>query len=68
MSFNWSEIKKWAEGRGLKPKKIKLGGYEWEGNNYADLDSLVTDLWNRVSNYKWVDYQKEYEKNEKDNH
>lgn len=63
MGFVWTEIKKWAGGHGLSPKKIKTGGYEWEGKSYEELDILVTDLWNKVSNNKWIDYQNNYEKN-----
>lgn len=59
-NFTWTEIKKWAKDRGLEPKKIKGGGYEWEGQHYDDIKDLVTDLWNKITNNKWVEYQKEY--------
>jgi hypothetical protein len=68
MGFVWTEIKKWAEVHNLKPKKIKEGGYTWEEQSYKDLDSLVTALWNKVSNNKWVEHQNNYEKVRKENH
>jgi hypothetical protein len=68
MGFVWTEIKKWAEVHNFKPKKIKEGGYTWEEQSYPDLDSLVTALWNKVSNNKWVEYQNNYEKVCKENY
>lgn len=67
MGFVWTEIKKWAKAQNLEPKKIKEGGYQWEGKSYSELGELVTALWNRVSENKWVDYQKSYEKIRKEN-
>ena len=64
MSFNWSEIKKWAKSKNLEPKKNKEGQYIWEDTIYNNLDDLVTALWNRVSNNKWVEYQEEYKKSQ----
>lgn len=66
MGFTWSEIKKWAVSQGLAPNKSKSGVYTWEGVEYAELDSLVTALWNKVSNNKWLEYQKGYIRNEED--
>lgn len=60
MSFTWTEIKKWAKEHGLEPKKIKEGGYQWEDKNYTDIKELVTDLWNRITDNKWVEYQKNF--------
>lgn len=62
MGFSWPEIKKWAAGQNLEPKKTK-GDYVWEGRTYPDLDSLVISLWNRVSNDKWLDHQKNFNEN-----
>jgi hypothetical protein len=67
MGFVWTEIKKWAGTHNLSPKKIKTGGYEWESKSYEDLDGLVTALWNKVSNNKWVEHQNNYEKNRPEN-
>lgn len=68
MGFVWTEIKKWAAVHNMSPKKIKTGGYEYEEKTYNDLDSLVTALWNKVSNNKWVEYQNNYEKNSIENY
>lgn len=62
MGFTWTEIKKWAKSNGLEPKKTG-GEYTWEGNTYNDLDSLVFSLYNKLTNNKWLDHQKNYEKN-----
>jgi len=64
MSFTWTEIKKWAKEKNLEPKKNKEGKYIWEDNVYNNLDDLVTALWNRASNNKWVEYQEEYKKSQ----
>lgn len=63
MGFVWTEIKKWAKTHGMEPKKSKDGKYEFEGNSYSDIDSLTTSLYNKLSNNKWKEYQKNYEKN-----
>lgn len=68
MGFVWTEIKKWAAVHNMSPKKIKTGGYEYKEKTYNDLDSLVTALWNKVSNNKWVEYQNNYEKNSTENY
>lgn len=62
MGFTWTEIKKWAKERGLDPKKTG-GEYKWEDNTYNDINSLVTALFNKISNNKWVEHQKNYEEN-----
>lgn len=64
MSFTWTEIKKWAKEKKLEPKKNKEGKYIWEDKVYNKLDDLVTALWNRVSNNKWIEYQEDYKKSQ----
>lgn len=63
MGFTWSEIKKWAKDHNLEPKKIKEGGYSWQEKNYINLDDLVKDLWNKISDNKWVDHQQNIKEN-----
>jgi len=59
--MKWQEIKKWAKDKNLDPKKSKEGIYSWKDKTYSNLDLLVKDLWNEVSNNKWLDYQENYE-------
>jgi hypothetical protein len=57
----WKEIKNWAKENGFEISKIpKENRYVWNEKEYNDLDTLVTDLWNKMTNNKWLDYQKEY--------
>lgn len=59
MSFTWTEIKKWAKERGLEPKKSG-SEFFFENKTFQDLNSLVTCLFNKITNDKWVEYQKNH--------
>jgi len=63
MAFTWTEIKKWAAERGLSPKKKpKENLYTWNEKEYKDLNLLVVDLFNHITDNKWVEHQKNYGK------
>lgn len=66
MGFIWTEIKKWAKSNNLEPKKTG-SEYIFEEKTYKDLDSLVTTLFNKITENKWVEHQNNYEKNSREN-
>ena len=66
MGFTWTEIKKWAKTHGIEPKKSG-SEYHWESKTYSDLDSLVTSIYNKITDNKWVEHQENYEKISKEN-
>lgn len=63
MPFNWTEIKRWAKQHGLEPKKSG-SEFTFDNQSFQNLDSLVTHLFNKITNNKWVEHQKQYKPNE----
>ena len=61
--LQWKEIKKWCEENEFKVRKVqKTNKYLWNEKEYDDLGEMVTDLWNKKTDNKWLDYKKKYKK------
>lgn len=68
-----SEVKKWAKGLGYHAVKDKDDGkYYWSKSDSNTVDSsgvapsvskLAKAIFNHITDNKWVDHQKEYNKN-----
>lgn len=57
--FKWTEIKSWAKNNGFVISKTpKIDEYFWENKKYECLQDLVLDLWNKKTNNKYGQYQK----------
>lgn len=66
----WSEIKKWAKDHGyetLKEKENEITSYYWAKLDTPDasgisksVSKLAFDIYNHMTDNKWLDYQKEY--------
>lgn len=74
--MNFTELKKWAKSHGYEVLKTK-GTEEclWTKIDEASvtgisqsLSQTATDIYNHITNYVWVEYQQEYqrEKNQAD--
>jgi hypothetical protein len=62
--FKVNEIKSWAKKHGITVKKHGEG-YVWflEGENPTEpkhIDHVVTDIFNRITDGRFVEYQKQY--------
>lgn len=69
-----TEIKKWAKDMGYIISKSKINDqrneYIWSklddpsicGQTYS-LSKAATAIYNHISNYQWIQYQKEYQEN-----
>lgn len=57
----WNEIKKYATSNGLKVKKVD-DTYVWDEKIYSSLNELTKDLFNHVTNNKYIENQKSYNK------
>jgi len=62
----WGEVNKWAKERGYKLKRID-GLIHWHKLDEPDIcgaeeniDEVATAIFNHISDYKWVEYQKNY--------
>lgn len=69
MSFTLGEISKWAKSRGFKVSK-KDGVFLWsslENVNIKGQENNIEDvakaIFNQISNNKWIEHQKQYERN-----
>lgn len=68
----WSEIKKWAKDHGyeiVKEKEEEITTYYWAKLDTPDasgisksVSKLAFDIYNHMTNNKWIDYQIEYKK------
>lgn len=59
--FRWNEIKAWANANGYAISKTAgKEEYFFDGERYTTLRPLVKDVWNRMTDNKWVEYQKTY--------
>jgi hypothetical protein len=66
----WTEIRKWAKDRGyetLKEKENDITSYYWAKLDTPDasgisksVSKLAFDIYNHMTDNKWLDYQKEY--------
>lgn len=66
MSFNINEIKSWAKSQGFTVKKSDEG-YVWWGEGVSagkpmSIDEVATAIFNRITEDKFVEYQKEFKK------
>lgn len=62
--FKVNEIKSWAKGHGITVKK-QGEGYVWSGEGEepsapADLDTLVRDVFNNITEGKFLEHQRNY--------
>jgi hypothetical protein len=62
----WGEVNKWAKEKGFKLKRID-GLIHWHKLDDAticgaeeNIDEVATAIFNVISDYKWVEYQKSY--------
>lgn len=72
----WTEIKKWAKEKGYETVKEKDGDitrYYWAKLDTPDasgisksVSKLATDIYNHMTNNKWLEYQKEYKQKEEE--
>jgi hypothetical protein len=67
LMFKVNEIKSWAKKNGYVVKK-QGDGYVWflEGEEPSEpksIDSVVTEIFNKITNNKFVEYQKSYAAN-----
>ena len=62
--FKWTEIKKWANENNFSiSKTAKIDEYFWEDKKYENINDLVKDLWNNMTNNKHLEHQKKYKNN-----
>lgn len=62
--MKWQEIKKWADSHSIKViKKPKEDIYIYNDQEYKDFATLSRDIFNKITNNKWVDHQKKYDAN-----
>lgn len=59
-AFKWSEIKKWAAVHEIKPKKVG-SEYQLDDKTYKNIDDLVQAVFNKITNDKFIDHQKQYD-------
>jgi len=70
MSFTWGEVSKWAKDHGYKISRKEQKFY-WTNTTTEDsgecysLEDLTKSVFNKITNDKWVDHQKNYEKKQK---
>lgn len=64
----WKEIKSWAKKRGYESTKNEAS-YSWYKSDNPSLNGeaksvskLATAIYNNISNYQWLEHQKEYKK------
>lgn len=67
----WSEIKKWAKDHGyetVKEKEEEITRYYWAKLDIPDASGvsksvrkLAFDIYNHMTNDKWVEYQQNYQ-------
>lgn len=63
--YKWTEIKKWAKENNLVISKTpKIDEFIWEDKKYDDLNKLVVDLFNKITNNVHLKHQKNYKKND----
>ncbi len=69
MQMTWKEIRSWAKSKGYNTKKIEEG-YSWEliDNNMINgisksVSKLARDIFNHITENKFVDHQQNYIKN-----
>ena len=62
----WNEITKWAKTHGYKISR-KDGSIHWcylanpeVCGSASNIDDIATAIFNHISDYKWVEYQKNY--------
>ena len=62
----WGEVNKWAKEKGYKLKRVD-GLIHWHKvddpevcGSEKDIDDVATAIFNHISDYKWVEYQKNY--------
>jgi len=62
----WGEISKWAKEKGFKLKRVdglihwhKLDDPDTCGAE-EDIDDVAKSIFNVITNYKWVEHQKNY--------
>lgn len=61
--FKWTEVKSWAKENNFQISKTpKIEEYQWNEKTYDNLNELVADLWNKKTNNKFLDYQKEFKR------
>jgi hypothetical protein len=68
--FVWKEIKSWAKKHGYESSKNE-DFYSWHKASNPEINGqeksvsrLATTIYNHISDFRWVEYQKEYkEKN-----
>jgi hypothetical protein len=65
LTFKVNEIKGWAEKHGVTVKR-QDGGYVWfaEGEEPSDpesMDDVVRSIFNKITQDRFVEYQKDYE-------
>lgn len=59
--FKWTEVRSWAKENNFQiSKTTKMEEYQWNEKKYSNLNELVSDLWNKKTNNKFLDYQKEF--------
>jgi hypothetical protein len=65
----WKEVQSWASARNYKVKKIDIG-YSWSRiedtskfGTSKSVSKLATDIYNDMTDNKWLEYQKYYEQN-----
>jgi hypothetical protein len=69
----WKEIRSWAKNKGYETIKDKDDGkYYWAKLDSDDANAsgvaksvskLATQIYNHITDNKWVEYQKEYQEN-----
>jgi len=73
--MQWSMVKKWAKEQGyetIKEKDDSVNGHSYYWSKIDDpqvsgvslsVSKLARDLYNSITDNKWVDHQTEYQKN-----
>jgi hypothetical protein len=62
--YKWTEIKKWAKENNLSISKTpKIDEFIWGDKKYSNLNKLVADLYNELTNNVHLEHQKNYKKN-----
>jgi hypothetical protein len=66
VAYTWNEISKWAKGHGYKVSK-KDGLFTWNNQNNPEkggqennFEDLIKRVYNEISDYKFVQHQKDY--------
>lgn len=62
----WKEVRNWAKKHGYESSKNE-GYYSWHKSSDPSINGqeksvsrLATAIYNQISNFQWVEYQKEY--------